>query len=669
MESNRSDAKSLNRSDVQGLELRLFGPLRLSRAGVQAQLPPSRKVRALVGYLAVAPHPVPRDRLCTLLWETPNDPRGELRWCLSKLRALVDEPARPRVFAADDRVFLDLEGCDVDALRLLGAARTGLDGLADAELIALAASAGSDFLEGAGDESVEFGHWLATCRNEFHSLHLDVVAAVAQRADKGTPDGLSAARRWLELAPLDAEAHKHFLAELFHRRMIDDCNRHLEAAARSFALESLDFSPVRDAWSGMRNIAAMPAMVAPSESWREAAQQPARRSSVAVMPFRELRFEAGRSALGDALTHDVISRLARLRNLLVIARGSVFAVAEEGLDLRQIGGRLGVDYVTTGCLEPRGDTILVTVEIAEAASAHIVWTEQFEAHSSEPLAVLDEIGDGIVSSIAVEIENAERNRAILKHPDSLDAWEAYHRGLWHMYRFTVDENARAAEFFRLSARLDPTFSRAYAGLSFTHWQNAFQRWGHREAEARQALETAGQSLLIDDHNPAARWSMGRALWLAGDNGGAVCELERSVQLSPNFALGHYSLAFVHSQAGDPAAAVAASDHSRLLSPCDPLLFGMLGARAIALVRLGSFDEAAEWGLKAAARPNAHVHILAIAAHCLALAGRIDEARNLVVQIRLQSPGYRADDFLDTFRFEVDARQRFLHAAALIGLKA
>ena len=55
---------------------------------------------------------------------------------------------------------------------------------------------------------------------------------------------------------------------------------------------------------------------------------------------------------------------------------------------------------------------------------------------------------------------------------------------------------------------------------------------------------------------------------------------------------------------------------------------MLATRAMALIRLGRFDEAADWAAKAAVRPNAHVHVLAIAAHCLALAGRVDEARTL-----------------------------------------
>ncbi len=94
---------------------------------------------------------------------------------------------------------------------------------------------------------------------------------------------------------------------------------------------------------------------------------------------------------------------------------------------------------------------------------------------------------------------------------------------------------------------------------------------------------------------------------------------------------------------------------------------MLGARAMALVRLGRFEEAAEWGIKAASRPNAHVHILAIAAHCLSLAGRVDDARMHAARIRRESPGYDVSHFLDTFRFDRDARALYRTAARSIGL--
>jgi tetratricopeptide (TPR) repeat protein len=280
---------------------------------------------------------------------------------------------------------------------------------------------------------------------------------------------------------------------------------------------------------------------------------------------------------------------------------------------------------------------------------------------------MDDIGNRIVASIAGEIEAVERNRAVLKPPDSLDAWQAYHRGLWHMYRFTDTENETARKFFEMAVQLDPTFARAHAGLSFTYWQSAFQNWGDRKQHATRALESAGRGLIVDEHDPAAHWAMGRALWLSGRHDQAISELRQTVDLSPNFALGHYTLAFVHSQSGDPLSAIEAADHSRLLSPFDPLLFGILGSRSMAHVRLQQFNEAATWSAKAAMQPNAHVLILAIAAFCHALAGQIEEARAYAAAIRKARPRFTVDDYLNAFQFSPDAALLFRKAAERVGL--
>src|ERR1700754_1953034 len=93
---------------MPSIEVRMLGPLSVARHGTAVALPASRKVRGLLAYLLLSPHPVQRDQLCELLWDVPNDPRGELRWSLSKIRGLVDEPARPRVDTPRDTVAINL---------------------------------------------------------------------------------------------------------------------------------------------------------------------------------------------------------------------------------------------------------------------------------------------------------------------------------------------------------------------------------------------------------------------------------------------------------------------------------------------------------------------------------------------------------------------------------
>lgn len=131
------------------LTLRLLGAIAVQRDDQALALPPSRKVRALLAYLALSGHAVSRSHLCELLWDLPNDPRGELRWSLSKLRVVLDTPARRRVRADGDSVALDLADCRVDALEVVQALQAGITTLPAAELEPLAARlAGGEFLEG-----------------------------------------------------------------------------------------------------------------------------------------------------------------------------------------------------------------------------------------------------------------------------------------------------------------------------------------------------------------------------------------------------------------------------------------------------------------------------------------------------------------------------------------
>jgi TolB-like protein len=534
-----------------------------------------------------------------------------------------------------------------------------------------------DFLEGLEiDRCPVFNGWLIAQRRRLRGCHAALLERLAATATGN--EVFDYLEKWLELAPFDPRVHELLLSAFGRRGSIREGEEHLAAAIRLFESEGLDCTPIRDMWRTARSqgdgapkawaAPAVPA-VATTGGDRQGVMATSRRASIAVMPFVERT--AAKSAHGGpagGLAHDVITRLAKLRSLFVIAQGTVFALSERHIGPEEAGRMLNVDYVVSGSLQLQGNRLTVTVDLAETRTARIVWAEVFNQTADDAFLVLDEIGNRIVASIASEIETIERNRAILKPPSSLDAWEAHHRGLWHMYRFNKADNDRAQQCFETAVRLDPTFARAYAGLSFTHFQNAFQGWAKREPEIERAFDAAGQSLMVDDRDPAAHWAMGRALWLRGRQDQCVVELERAVDLSPNFALGHYTLAFVHSQGGDPRAAVRFSDHSRHLSPFDPLLFGMLGARAMALVRLGRFDEAAEWGMKAAARPNAHAHIRAIAAYGLALAGRLDEARSYMAAVHKTLPAYCVDDFLTAMQFAPEDAALFRKGAKRIGAK-
>ena len=678
-----SRVESIDRAGA-GLQLQLLGPLVVSRDGTTLALPASRKARALVAYLALATHELSRDPLCELLWDLPNDPRGELRWCLSKLRAVLDEPGRTRVLARDSAIRLDLVAGGVDALQVGRALQSGIGTLAAAELRALARQFRGDFLEGLDiPRSATYSAWLTAQRRRFRAVQVAVLEHLAIALPRASDEAIACLEAWLRLAPFDGRAHERLFDALAEGGRLREGEEHLVATARQYDAEGQDWAPIGHAWRAAKRRYAQPPVAAIARDGHEPGaglllpirqEEPLtrstpRRASLAVMPFAD-RTPGGmtmRGGLGDGLAHDIITRLAKLRSMFVIAQGTVFALDERRVGAEEAGRRLDVDYVAGGSLrhEP-GGRVSVTVQLTETRTARVLWAEVFAGKLDDALGWLDEIGNRIVAAIANQIEVAERNRAILKAPHSLDAWEAHHRGLWHMVRFNREDNEQARHFFETALRLDPTFARPYAGLSFTHFQDAFLGWAERDGAVEAAYRMASQGLMADDLDPAAHWALGRAQWLRGRLSESLAELDTCVDLSPNFAHGHYTLAFVHAQSGDPQAAIRETDHSRELSPFDPLLFAMLGARAMALMRLGRHDEASDWALKAAARPNAHVHILGIAMHCLTLAERHAEARQIATAIQRAQPGYGVEDYLAAFRFAADGEAMIRRAATRIG---
>jgi DNA-binding SARP family transcriptional activator len=306
-------------TSIAALELRLLGPVAVSRHGQAVPLPPSRKVRTLLSFLALEARSVPRSRLCDLLWDVPNDPRGELRWCLSKLRGLLDDADHRRVIAADqDLVALDLSDCRVDALEIQRAVAGGIADLDGERLPRLADLFRGDLLDGIEvDGNPELAGWLTSQRQRYRALHVAVLGELAVRAPRKGDETFRHLGAWLRLAPFDQRAHEVMLEALVSRGRVRDAEEHLAATIRCFEHQGLDWSPLRQAYRALQDtppVPAEPAIVTlvpaaappPSGAPSSAAEPRARRRAcIAVMPFVDgasSRDAARPSGVADGLT-------------------------------------------------------------------------------------------------------------------------------------------------------------------------------------------------------------------------------------------------------------------------------------------------------------------------------------------------------------------------------
>lgn len=387
------------------------------------------------------------------------------------------------------------------------------------------------------------------------------------------------------------------------------------------------------------------------------------RPSVAVLPFRLTSTRAASGLLADGLTQDVISQLGRARWLFVAARGSTFRFRSGPYDPRDIGRALGVRYVVQGDVHILASRIGVYASLADATTGVELWADHFECNLQDVVEIQQQLAEQLVGLVEAEIEQIERERSLLKSPESLDAWSAYHRGCWHMYRFTPKDFDVAEHFFRRSLALDPKAPRAYAGLSFIHWQRAFlELTRDRATQERLALELAQQSLAADPRDPLGHWALGRAYLLQSDLEQAVDELDVSVGINPSSAVGQYSLAYVLMQLGDTTRSLAANDKARRLSPYDAMTFAMYACYAANLKLVGRYEEAAEFATRAARQPNTHYHVVAIAAVCNVLAERPEAAKAHYARLLAAYPGYTCADYLTAFKHRPEKNAALIRRA-------
>jgi DNA-binding SARP family transcriptional activator len=240
------------------LTLNFLGDLEIVRDGERALLPPSRKTRALLAYLALTGRSFRREHLCELLWEIPDDPRGSLRWSLSKLRRLVDDEARERIVA--DRLAVRFDATDVamDVAALASIAAGALDEAPIEELEAAAARYGGNPLEGLDLPAFhDYSAWYIGERERATANQLRLLNALLKRLAGDPQRALEHARTLVRIAPYDEQARAALIQLLMALGRPDQAEQQYHMGSR--LLKEAGATPTGElyrAWRGAPGAAA-----------------------------------------------------------------------------------------------------------------------------------------------------------------------------------------------------------------------------------------------------------------------------------------------------------------------------------------------------------------------------------------------------------------------------
>ena len=293
--------------------------------------------------------------------------------------------------------------------------------------------------------------------------------------------------------------------------------------------------------------------------------------SIAVLPFTNMSGDAEQEFFADGIAEDIITQLSKSRSLFVIARNSSFTYRGRNTPVKTICGELGVRYVLEGSVRKAGNRVRVTAQLIDGESGGHLWAERYDRDLADIFAVQDEITANASAAIQPALERSERERAVRKPPDRLDAWESYYRGMWHFGKFVAVENEHARSFFRRALDLDPEFAPAAAALALTYLNElTLFRPDLRAVNLPQALDYAMRAVTIDASDAVGHAALARALWISGRHADSIAKAEISVALDPNSAAAHGALGGARLWGGFPRDAIDPLQTAMRLSPFDPL---------------------------------------------------------------------------------------------------
>ena len=413
------------------LEFRVLGEFEVVRDGAAVTLPPSRKTRALLAYLALSRQKHRRERLCEIFWDVPDDPRGALRWSLSKIRPLVDDPGCPRLVADRQRVELRTEGVEVDFFAAQSCPEAGA---ARRDDLARAASLFRGPLLADLDLSAhsEFHTWQLSLREDERKLKVQILRALMECLGS-TPDAaLPYARELVRIDPYDETAWALLITNLAAAGRSGEVREQYEAGRHALRDVGGGSGPLLRAWRTVPGSASgsvdcdtisteppVGDLLARTVPTLAISQPATPRLSIVVLPFANLSNDPEQQYFADGITGGLTTDLSRIPDMLVISRNTAFTYRDKPIDTKQIGREIGVRYVLEGEVQRWGNRVRVTAQLIDAETDAHLWAERFDGDSGDLFAVQEEITNRIAVALDLELVDAAAGR-LIERPDSRD---------------------------------------------------------------------------------------------------------------------------------------------------------------------------------------------------------------------------------------------------------
>jgi len=278
------------------------------------------------------------------------------------------------------------------------------------------------------------------------------------------------------------------------------------------------------------------------DSYRSRRSSAAAIQSIAVMPFMNESGNADLEYLSDGMTETLINSLSQLPNLSVKARSTVFHFKGKGATPQQVGSELSVQAVLNGRVTQHADQLTLSLELVDTRTGDQIWGEQYNRKTTDLVVLQNQVARDVASSLRTKLSSTNEEKLARTYTESTEAYNLYLQGVFYWNKLDA-RNAIAC--FNRAIAIDPNYALAYSGLGDSQLSLLVAPNGgvitpaNAEEALRKARECAGKALELDRDLPDAHALMGLlSLMQDHDFAGFEREINRAIELNPNFAEGH-----------------------------------------------------------------------------------------------------------------------------------
>jgi len=315
--------------------------------------------------------------------------------------------------------------------------------------------------------------------------------------------------------------------------------------------------------------------------------------SIAVLPLENLTGDVEQDYFVDGVTDELIGQLAQISGLRrVISRTSVMKYKNTDKSLPEIARELNVDAVVEGTVYQVGESVRIRVQLIDAfPEERNLWAHTYERAGTQVLAMYNEVARAIVNEVQITLTPKEETRLANALQINPQAYEAYLKGMYHLYKLTPPELDAALHYFEQALETDPNYALAYTGIAFV-WTGRQQMGLVIPSEATpKAKDAAKRALELDDTLPEVHYTWAAIkTWNDWDWEEGEQAFKRALELRPNYpdALVYYSNLLCYMGRLDEA--LAKAEQAVQLDPLNSIILTISGS---VLEYLRRFDDVIE----------------------------------------------------------------------------